>query len=602
MDENLLKSGEELYQLETMADGMRNNGYKSIYNALAELVDNSAEEDVQAKNIFIIGTEEEFGNDQRISKYAVLDDGLGMTDEILSKCLKVGFSTRRERKGMGRFGVGLPQASFFASPRVEVYTWQDGIENAKCVFVDLDLVSAKEQTRIYGPYGTAIPKEYNKFVKFKTENKDYDFSKHGTLVVWPKCDKVQPKRWSTCRRNMAQDLGRKYRWLLNDKKIEIAMIESNDTDSFDLILPNDPLFLMRVNQCCVKTTVTDTDANYGCYNEDSGYTESLFEPYTNEDNSTGVVNKEVFFIDRKGEKKTSYVTIRFSIVKEKYYSSRYIKSDPGSLPFGKYAKSQMGISIVRQGREIDFGKFDFYDDIDKPNHRWWGCEISFASDLDEAFGISNNKQQVDLRKVEDENISDYDGNEPIWLQLKNVVSSTISKMYAENKERRKGARTKEGQESASTALGESVKNAEAENPDIKVDNPTRPKEITPEVLDKAFQELVKEGYVEPTEDQIKQYLDSNTRILYKSIGSRNNFIDYDESLGVLKIIVNIDHQFYQQFVSDSYQNEKMQLTFELFLASLIKSIHALDVNHEKAMSILMDKINALLKQYLRATD
>jgi len=46
----------------------------------------------------------------------------------------------------------------------------------------------------------------------------------------------------------------------------------------------------------------------------------------------------------------------------------------------------------------------------------------------------------------------------------------------------------------------------------------------------------------------------------------------------------------------------MQLTFELFLASLIKSIHALDVNHEKAMSILMDKINALLKQYLRATD
>jgi len=175
-------------------------------------------------------------------------------------------------------------------------------------------------------------------------------------------------------------------------------------------------------------------------------------------------------------------------------------------------------------------------------------------------------------------------------------------MYAENKERRKGTRTKEGQESASTALGESVKNAEAENPDIKVDNPTRPKEITPEVLDKAFQELVNEGYVEPTEDQIKQYLDSNTRILYKSIGSRNNFIDYDESLGVLKIIINIDHQFYQQFVSDSYQNEKMQLTFELFLASLIKSIHALDVNHEKAMSILMDKINALLKQYLRATD
>ena len=165
-NEDLLTTGEELYQLETMADGFRNTGYKSIYNALAELVDNSAEEDVKAKNVFIIGTEDEYGNDQRISKYAVLDDGLGMTDDVLSKCLKIGFSTRRERKGMGRFGVGLPQASFYASPRVEVYTWQNGIENTKRVFVDLDLVSSREQTRIC-PHPAEIPLEYKKFINYQ---------------------------------------------------------------------------------------------------------------------------------------------------------------------------------------------------------------------------------------------------------------------------------------------------------------------------------------------------------------------------------------------------------------------------------------------------
>ena len=31
-------NGEELYQIETMADGARNTGYKSTYNAIAEIV------------------------------------------------------------------------------------------------------------------------------------------------------------------------------------------------------------------------------------------------------------------------------------------------------------------------------------------------------------------------------------------------------------------------------------------------------------------------------------------------------------------------------------------------------------------------------------
>ena len=53
-----------------------------------------------------------------------------------------------------------------------------------------------------------------------------------------------------------------------------------------------------------------------------------------------------------------------------------------------------GVTVVRGGREVDYGWFfmggkrrENYDD-------WWRCEIQFDPVLDEAFGITHTKQQV----------------------------------------------------------------------------------------------------------------------------------------------------------------------------------------------------------------
>jgi hypothetical protein len=57
-----------------------------------------------------------------------------------------------------------------------------------------------------------------------------------------------------------------------------------------------------------------------------------------------------------------------------------------------------GVSIVRGGREVDYGWFfmgskrrENYDD-------WWRCEIRFEPVLDEAFGITHTKQQIRPRE------------------------------------------------------------------------------------------------------------------------------------------------------------------------------------------------------------
>ena len=53
-----------------------------------------------------------------------------------------------------------------------------------------------------------------------------------------------------------------------------------------------------------------------------------------------------------------------------------------------------GVSVVRAGREVDYGWF-FMGSKHRENYDdWWRCEIQFDPILDEVFGITHTKQQV----------------------------------------------------------------------------------------------------------------------------------------------------------------------------------------------------------------
>ena len=80
-------------------------------------------------------------------------------------------------------------------------------------------------------------------------------------------------------------------------------------------------------------------------------------------------------------------------------------------PHGKHARKNMGVSIVREDRELELddgwsqGKNVAYE-------RWWGAEISFTSAMDHVFGVTNNKQSAtilnDTAKKDWEYFRDYD--------------------------------------------------------------------------------------------------------------------------------------------------------------------------------------------------
>ena len=90
------------------------------------------------------------------------------------------------------------------------------------------------------------------------------------------------------------------------------------------------------------------------------------------------------------EKKTVEVT--YSIVRQEALGTQ--AQNPGSLEHGTDARHNMGVSIVREGREIllddSFVRSGGRGNI--PMNRWWGCEIRFNQGCDDLFGLDHNKQ------------------------------------------------------------------------------------------------------------------------------------------------------------------------------------------------------------------
>ena len=581
-------------------DALKNSGYKGTDNAVAEIVDNSF--DAQAQNVFIIGEQNVAGNsEKRIVSFAFLDDGTGMNFVTLKSCLTIGYTTNYQRKGIGRFGVGLPQASIFVCNRVEVYSWQNGIESCKKVYLDYDEIKEKNLNEIAEPVDASIPENYSKFLKWDSGVKKFDFSKHGTLVVWTKCTRVDYKKWKTCVDHMSEDLGRKYRKFLGSGERTITMIELISLDQKNL-LPNDPLYLMPQALECVPSNL-EVFKNKGYesrpYGVDEAYDTCLFEIYkSNPDATTDGVDLELIY-EENGEKKKGTVHITYSIIKKEYYSPAYLKTDkkPGSLPYGangSLLSKNTGISIVRNDREIQFGSFGFFDTYNTPEFRWWGIEIAFGAELDTAFGVSNNKQSVDLKPLSKDEMKEYKSDEikTIWHQLALEIIPTIKEMTARNSKLRSESEIVDDPTPNTSSTISTI----ADEGEVLIPDDSKSEEM---IVEEAKEQLEAEGNDAPSDEQIKKLIDSKVRVVTVfNKGKFDSFVDISYAAGTLSIILNAKHEFYNKLVKKILEDETDKVPFELFLMAVMKSIKNLDLEYGDAMDKLMYDINERISKYM----
>lgn len=314
----------------------RDTGYRSTAAAIAELVDNAVQAGATIIRIFI--DQEGVGTERELS-VAVLDNGCGMDKETLRRAMQFAGSSRfNDRSGLGRFGMGLPNSSVSQARRVDVYTWQDR-SHILHTYLDVDEIADGSLTSIPVPKLKDLPDWSICHVKKRS----------GTLVRWSRCDRLDNRKARTIAEKLHRPLGQRFRYFLWDGNKIIINGEP--------VKAIDPLFLWTEPDVPSATPFGD------------------------------ILTLE--FRVPSDPRRTSKVKVRFSELPIAECSSLPLetKRDLGIV-------KGAGVSVVRTGREVDYGwhlmgskRKENYDD-------WWRCEIAFEPELDELFGVTHSKQDI----------------------------------------------------------------------------------------------------------------------------------------------------------------------------------------------------------------
>jgi hypothetical protein len=364
-------------------ESMRNSDF-DVYSAYGEVIDNSIQADGTEIRV-LIDYKPALARGQRepIQFVAFGDNGDGMPNDILHRCLQLGYSTRyNDRSGIGRFGVGATLAAINQCQKVEIYSKSKGSREWNYTFVDLQLVTNKKQSSIPEPKPKAIPAQLTNLVPGPT----------GTLVIWSKYDR-QPDDASDILKEFKVWAGRTYR-----KKIwDGTKIWVNN----EIVYAVDPLY--------VTTRLTRFPDDPKAFEYEQM---KLDWPIPSE--------------DRLGQQSRSTILIRISLLPKEFRPAQGAGNT--KLAKDRYIDQNEGISILRNDREVFFGHIPYWPgDPFKEIDRWWGCEISFHAELDRAFTVKNIKRGALPTKLLKEAIADQieptrrtalDSVRELWIKTK----------------------------------------------------------------------------------------------------------------------------------------------------------------------------------------
>ena len=338
---------------------LRDSRYHNTAYAIAELIDNSIEAD--AEQIELLCMEQRYTvkarQRNRISEIAVLDNGTGMDVRTLLDALKFGGGTRHDSgQGIGKYGMGLPTSSMSQCKRVEVWTWQDGPDSVWYSSIDADSIEQGDHLVPFPNQETPIPKTWR-----NAGSKEIFENRSGTLVVWSKLDKIQWRTGRTIIDHTSREVGRIHRHFINAEitKIRTAFFLKNqsvkpENDSY--VVANDPLYLMSPTS--TPETPWDREPMFSQWGDTKYY-------------PTHVDGRE------------QTIEVKYSIVKPEALMTDLVTQNPGASERGRHARHNIGVSVVREDREIVLEDAFLREggSADNPQNRWWGCEVIFGRGL-----------------------------------------------------------------------------------------------------------------------------------------------------------------------------------------------------------------------------
>jgi hypothetical protein len=341
-------------------ESLRDSDFDSC-SALGEVVDNSIQANAETVRIYF-----SMLNNQQIKSVVFIDDGDGMSKEIIQNCLRLGWSSRyNDRSGIGRFGVGMTLGAIHECRRVDVYS---KAKNSDWYYTYLDLDEIEKSDSQEKEWEIPTPKKLKPALDDNLDK--YLPGESGTIVVWSKYDRAADKP-SILIEQFRVWLGRTYRYFIWNEPVvpKVQLRNSSLTIYLDgkEIAAIDPLY--------VRTEKTDFPDD----KKAKEFPEKILE--------WPILDPKI--VKELGTDK-SKIRIRLTLLPEEWRS--YVGSGNSEDAKKRHIPDNEGFSFVRHGREVGYDWIPNFKFGSEEKDRFWGCEIHFEPCLDRSFHVKNIKR------------------------------------------------------------------------------------------------------------------------------------------------------------------------------------------------------------------
>ena len=538
-------------------ESLRNSNYDTV-SAMGEVIDNALEANAKNIRIRIKAQEKDRKRRDDYTEIAFGDDGVGMPKDILHQCLQLGFSERyNDRKGIGRFGVGMTLGAITQATRIEVYSKTQGGE-WNFTYIDLNEIKDDDNPLLPEPVHSTIPTEYASLI-----------ADHGTLVIWKNWDREDAKYLE-----MEHWIGRTYRKFIGEEIIENdEVVPNNDqrhifiskgTEEPKEITAYDPLYVTKTK-----------------YDQEKSYLIPSID-----------IMEEIHNFDPPTDKKfgSSSIIIRLSLLPKNWRTKPRLGGTGDNVK--RRVHTNEGFSILRNNREVFYGHIPHIELHDEKTgartvdiDRYWGCEISFNADLDHWFSVKNIKVGAkplpELRKKIEDAIT----------PTINTFRKEIRDYWTENI-----ANEKTENEGALSGTGDAE--------DIISRNNPKPKQQDEDEIN----QLLKDSGEERAEIIKKLTIKINkqpvTFVKSDKIDKQGNFIDVKSYGGISLITLNMKNAFFEKFFdileeikNKSYSesdrellSQKTETIFNLLIGSFALAQRQFIIGESQTSEDFVDKL------------
>jgi len=490
----------------TEAFGNKKSGFKPI-SALFEIIDNSIEANSNEIQIKFDWTDHTGTRTFRRAKNIIfIDDGEGMSFEKVYDYFIAAITDKKDKKeGIGKFGVGAYLSCISQTTHGEVYSkTKGGIWNYTIL---------KKGEKLPKP----IPKD---------PPKEYQIYEHGTIVIWSEIIQkfTENDIQAETGLKLLHEIGRTYRKFLTDekiipgkkgsekvvnkKKIKIKILSGSEK-TFDVI-PYDPLFIT--------------------YNQKS-----------DDDEPKSVSQRVPITVDDE----SGWMVITYSYFPETWWGGKgeviyRPGNDPKNFNQRKISEQDEGVSLVREGREIYFGKYpggpikilgaseakSNRNDFDKED-RFTGVEIEFTKESDEVFAVEFNKSKISMESEVRQKISEA------------ISPTIISRRNYFTTERRKNEESKGGKDKKKGRKGTKIIHDKTIKPEL---NTEQEKKL------RKFAENFKDS-LENTDEVYQDLLNGYHISLGQNLDPDGPFVKYNYEGDSVLVKYNMEHPFMKLFFS-----------------------------------------------------